>query len=93
MRFEEFEGCLAWWSKREVNERAWQVRAKDVVKYDADGNLISVNLDIKNPRAKEDLEHMPPEKLLEDILLKELRIQELAEDMRQLIGTKSYGRA
>jgi len=82
MRFEEYDACLAWWSKREVNERAWQVRAKDVVKYDAEGNLISVNLDIKNPQAKEDFEHMPPQKLLDDILAKEQKIMALISEVR-----------
>lgn len=87
MRFEEFEGCLAWWKKRDVNERAWQVRAEDVVKYDADGNLVSVNLDIKNPQAKQDFEHLLPEKLVEDILAKERRIQELLVDVGKLLGS------
>jgi type I restriction enzyme M protein len=82
MRFEEFEGCLAWWKNREVNERAWQVCAKDVIKYDAEGNLISVNLDIKNPSAKEDFEHMPPEKLVNDISAKERRILALVEEIQ-----------
>ncbi len=54
MRFEEFEPCLAWWNKREENERAWKVSAKDVLKYGDDGALISANLDIKNPLAKEE---------------------------------------
>jgi type I restriction enzyme M protein len=83
MRFEEYEGCLAWWNEREVNECAWQVCAKDVLKYDADGNLVSVNLDIKNPQAKEDLEHMPPQKLVDDILAKEQRIMTLISEVRQ----------
>lgn len=83
MRFEEFEECLAWWKKREVNERAWHVFAKDVLKYDADGNLISVNLDIKNPQAKEDLDHMPPQKLVDEILAKEQKIMALISEVRE----------
>jgi type I restriction enzyme M protein len=83
MRFEEYEACLAWWNKREENERAWKVLAKDVLKYDADSNLTSVNLDIKNPSAKDDLEHMPPEKLVEDILKKEQQIIEMIGDIKQ----------
>ena len=50
MRFEDFEACLAWWNKREENDSAWKVKASDVLKYDAEGNLVSVNLDIKNPQ-------------------------------------------
>jgi type I restriction enzyme M protein len=82
LRFEEFEACLAWWNKREENERSWKVKAFDVLNYDASGNLRSVNLDIKNPSAKESFEHMPPEKLAEDILVKEQRIFSLIEEIK-----------
>ena len=58
---------------------------EDVLKYDGEGNLISVNLDIKNPRAKEDFEHMPPEKLVEDMLSKEQRIGDLLMDIKQTL--------
>ena len=66
---------------------AWKVSAHDVLKYDADGNLISVNLDIKNPQSKQGFEHLPPAKLVEDILAKEQRIQELLADVGKLLGT------
>ena len=82
MRFEEFEACLAWWGQREENDRAWKILAKDLLKYDAQGSLVSVNLDIKNPSTKEDLEHMAPEKLVEDILAKEQRIVALISEVR-----------
>jgi type I restriction enzyme M protein len=59
MQCEEFAPCLAWWRKRKENERAWKVAAKDVLKYDEKGAIISVNLDIKNPSAKQDLDHLP----------------------------------
>jgi type I restriction enzyme M protein len=82
IRFEEFEPCLAWWEKREENDRAWKVRPGDVLKYDAQQALLSVNLDIKNPQAKEDFEHMPPDRLVEDISTKERRILALVEEIR-----------
>src|SRR5207245_589482 len=54
IQFEEFEPCLTWCKKREENEQAWRVPAKDIL---ANG----CNLDIKNPSAKQDFEHLPPE--------------------------------
>jgi type I restriction enzyme M protein len=86
MRFEEFEECLNWWMKREENERAWKVKAAEVLKYDAEGNLMSVNLDIKNPRAKEDITHLPPEQLVESILQKEKRITEIMGEIKGLLS-------
>jgi type I restriction enzyme M protein len=85
MRFEEFEACIAWWKTREENDRAWKVRSEDVLKYDGEGNLVSVNLDTKNPRAKEGFEHIPPEKLVEDMLSKEQRIGDLLMDIKQTL--------
>jgi len=38
------------------------------LRHDEDGTLAAVNLDIKNPNTKGDVEHFPPEQLIEDIL-------------------------
>lgn len=85
MQFEEFAPCLEWWKKREANERAWKVQASNVLKYDENVNLVSVDLYIKNPSAKQDFEHLPPEQLADDILKKEQRIAELMAEIKQLL--------
>lgn len=59
--------------------------AKDVLKYDADGNFIAVNLDVKNPRGKPDITHLPPEQLVDSILQKEHQIGEIVKDIKQLL--------
>ena len=56
IQFEEFAPLVTWWNKREENERAWKVPAAELL---ANG----CNLDRKNPRAKEDITHLPPEQL------------------------------
>jgi len=86
MRFEEFEDCLKWWKKREANEQAWKVPVADVLKHDETGNLISTNLDIKNPNRNQDLEHLPPEQLAEAILKKERRIAEIMEEIKGVLA-------
>jgi hypothetical protein len=65
--------------KRVENGRAWKVRASDVL---AKG----CNLDIKNPNAADDLEHLPPEQLVEDILVKEQRIIEIMHEIKQVLA-------
>ena len=92
IQFEEFSECLKWNSSagspqenREENERAWKIRAKDVLKYDDTDNLISVNLDIKNPNSKQDFEHLPPEQLTDDILKKEQRIGEIMMEIKKAL--------
>ena len=46
------------------------------------------NLDRKNPNAKDDFEHLPPEKLADDILQKELRIAEIMREIKELLGRR-----
>lgn len=79
LQYEEFADCIAWWDKREENERAWRVPAEQILANDC-------NLDIKNPNGKTDLEHLPPEQLVEDILKKEQRIAEIMMEIKQVLG-------
>jgi type I restriction enzyme M protein len=79
IQFEEFAGVISWWNKREENERAWKVLAAELL---ANG----CNLDRKNPRAKEDITHLPPEQLAADILKKEQRIAEIMCNIRNLLA-------
>src|SRR5438876_2843629 len=60
IQFDEFAPLVAWWNKREENERAWLVPAAELL---ANG----CNFDRKNPCAKEDIIHMPPAQLAADI--------------------------
>src|SRR3984893_11842812 len=77
LQYEEFADCIAWWTNRTENDRAWKVAVDQVLKYDGDGRLASVNLDVKNPNGKADFEHLPPAQLVEDIIAKEQRILEI----------------
>lgn len=86
IQYDEFAPCLAWWKKRKENERAWKVKVEDVLKYDKSGALLSVNLDIKNPNEEEALEHLPPDKLADDIIAKETRILEIMGEIKQLLA-------
>jgi type I restriction enzyme M protein len=79
LQFEEFAPCVAWWTSREESERAWKVPVTDLL-------ASNCNLDRKNPRAKEDITHLPPEQLLESIAAKEQRILEIVQEIRTLLG-------
>jgi len=85
LQFEEFAACQAWWSNRHENERAWVVPVEEVLKTDVEGRPI-VNLDLKNPHGKKDFEHMPPDKLVDDILEKERHITELLHEIRTTLS-------
>jgi type I restriction enzyme M protein len=84
IQFEEFAACQAWWTQREVNERAWKVPAAELL-------ASNCNLDRKNPRAREDVAHLPPEQIVASILEKEQRIAEIVGRIQKLLarGTDS----
>lgn len=84
IQFEEFADCIKWFQlkRRKETDQAWRVPVADVLKYDESGALVSCNLDIKNPNNAEALEHLPPEQLAEDILVKERRIIQIMEEIK-----------
>ncbi len=88
MQYEEFADCIAWWNNRTENDHAWKVRAEDVLKYNGNNTLQSVNLDVSNPNRATDLQHRSPEELVESILAKEQRITEIMEEIRQMVGKR-----
>ncbi|MFB9951619.1 N-6 DNA methylase [Rhizobium puerariae] len=79
MQFDEFAGCMAWWAKREETDQAWKVPVRELLDT-------GCNLDRKNPHAKVDFEHLPPDQLADDILKKELRIAELMGEIKAVLG-------
>ena len=82
IQFEEFALLLAWWSKREENEFAWTVPAAEILAN-------SCNLDRKNPRAKQDVAHLPPDQLAAGILEKERRIAEILREIYDLLTRRA----
>jgi type I restriction enzyme M protein len=78
LQFEEFKPLIDWWNHRGENERAWKVPAAELLANNC-------NLDRKNPRAKQDITHLPPEEIVASILDKERRIAEIMERVRGLL--------
>lgn len=86
MRYEEFADLIAWWNApggREENERAWRVSAQTLLTN-------GCNLDVKNPHAKQDINHLPPEELVASILEKERRIAEIVADIQRLLAEGAH---
>jgi type I restriction enzyme M protein len=86
MSFDEFAPLLDWWHDRCETERAWRVPAADLLKYNADGTLQSVNLDVKNPNRPADLEHLPPAELVASIAAKERQIIAIMDEIQRLLN-------
>lgn len=78
IKFEEFASCISWWKNRTENEHAWKVSAQQLLANNA-------NLDVKNPSAKQDLQHIPSAQLVESLIQKEQRILKLMEEVRDAL--------
>lgn len=81
IQIEEFRPCLEWWKAREENERAWKASAAELLES-------GCNLDRKNPNSAADFEHLPPERLVEDIIAKQRRILELMDEIRSVLAVR-----
>jgi type I restriction enzyme M protein len=88
IQYDEFMPLIEWWDNRVENEHAWKVHAADVIRTNGGGDVVSVNLDIKNPSRKEDLEHLPPAELADSILAKEKQIAAIMEEVKSLLNEK-----
>lgn len=77
--FEEFEPCRAWWGNREENGQAWRVPVQTLIDR-------GYNLDIRNPNAAQDLQHLPPEELVDSVLKKEQQINSILLEIKDLLA-------
>jgi type I restriction enzyme M protein len=82
---EDFQSCLDWWTNRESNDYAWKVEVNNLIKYDENGSLLSVNLDVKNPKSKIELNIKTAEEIIEELSVNELNIIKKIEEIRQII--------
>jgi type I restriction enzyme M protein len=79
MQFEEFADCLAWWKKRKEGPQAWKVKAAEIV-------MRGYSLDLKNPNAKQGLEHVPPAELVARMRGNEAEVQKLLGEIEALVN-------
>jgi type I restriction enzyme M protein len=85
IQFEEFEEIKKWWNKRKENDNAWKVKLKTILLTDNEGKLLNVNLDVKNPNRKSDLEYRKPIELISSIVGKEKKVMVLMEEIENLV--------
>jgi type I restriction enzyme M protein len=80
---EEFVEIKSWWNKRTENDKAWKVKLGDVLQVDDNGNLQNVNLDVKNPNRKSDVEYREPTELVNSIMEKEKQVMRLMREIQE----------
>lgn len=88
LRYNEFEPLLDWWNDRIENEHSWKVNVNDVLEYNDEGNIIAVNLDVKNPTKENLIRYEHPEKLINDILKNENNVMEVMNEINDLLKNR-----
>lgn len=94
IQFDDFADCIQWFrcAKRTTSDRSWCVKTADVLKYDNQGNLLSCNLDVRNPRSADRLVHALPDELLTSIRTAMQQSLSGASDLAAMLGTVSAGK-
>lgn len=88
LQYDELSNCLTWWSDRKEGACAWKVSASSLIKRDEMGRVASVNLDQKNPNAKNATDHRLPAEIIDSIIVKENSVLDLLDTIkRQIIST------
>ena len=68
MLYEEFAGCLDWWHDRRECDRAWKVSRDQIIIRDDQDQVVSCNLDLKNPHKSALSDLRRPEEIISSLL-------------------------
>ncbi|HEX8332271.1 MAG TPA: N-6 DNA methylase, partial [Segetibacter sp.] len=85
LQYEEFEELKNWWNDRKESENVWKVKVDTLIKTNEQDICYDLNLDVKNPNRKSDLEYKEPSLIIESILAKERTVMQLMEEIESSI--------
>ena len=89
LQYEELADCLAWWGARGEDPRAWSVPAEELIRTDAEGRVLAVNLDLKNPNAVEAEEHRAPAEIVAGMVARETEVLALLREIEALVAERA----
>lgn len=89
LQYEELADCLAWWGARGEDPRAWSVPAEELIRTDAEGRVVAVNLDLKNPNAVAAEEHRAPAEIVAGMVAREAEVLALLREIEALVAERA----
>lgn len=75
----------AWWDSRGDDPRAWLVDGQGLIERDAGGQVVAVNLDIKNPNAKARAHQKTPSEIIDTTIMMERGLLTGLEQLKAVI--------
>lgn len=85
IRDEDFLDLLTWFQQPKEKDCAWQVSVDNVIKYDENGCLNWINLDIKKPKKEEKIEYIHPQDIIVELLENEKQITHLMLEIKEIL--------
>ena len=88
LQYEELADCRAWWTSRKEGSQAWKAFGPDLIKRDEEGRLLAVDLDLRNPHAKELIDHRLPAEIVESVIAKEREVLAVLNEIKALVAER-----
>jgi type I restriction enzyme M protein len=88
LQFAELTDCVTWCGLRGDDPRAWRVPVDGMITTDADGRVLAVNLDLRNPNMKEVAEHRTPPEIIAGIVAREKKVLDLLQEIEALVNDR-----
>lgn len=85
LQHSEFESLITWWGARIETDNAWLVDVGQVVSKNGTGNVVGVNLDLKNPHANADVDDRSSAQIANDLDANERAMLDLISELRALV--------
>lgn len=89
LQYAELAECLSWWSSREASDYAWKISAGGLIKRDDQDRVVSVDLDIQNPRRKDLADHRPPMEIVKSAITKEQSVMEALQKVQTMLAERN----
>lgn len=80
----------AWWDTRADDPRAWMVDGPALIERDAGGQVVAVNLDIKNPKVKAAEDYRTPVEIVEAAHAKEEKVLNIVGELRAIVSQQVF---
>lgn len=77
------------WGARSEDPRAWAVPAEGLIRTDAEGRVLAVNLDLKNPNAVEAEDHRTPAEIVSGMVAREAQVLDLLREIEALVAERA----
>ena len=90
LQMADLADLVAWWDTRGEDPRAWTVKGPTLIERDKEGQVRTVNLDLKNPKGKAAVDHRQPMAIIETALSKQREVLATLDELKEMISEQDF---